>query len=308
MLITFVEPLLTGCSSDKKVIITTGFKADEIMRIGNESCSTGEALLYLSDTKREYTEVYGSGIWSVSTNGVYVGDDIKDMVLNRIIKIKIMNLMAADLNIELEHEAKKLVEGDAKNYYDSMKSLDSNLAKEISLADVKEYFLNKAIAELLYQELTNDVNVEISDDEARTVVIKLIHIGYGANDTDKVDAYEKASQAIGQLTEGASFEKMIAEYSDMPEETLYYQKGDMDVSLESSAFELGKDEFSSILEGQDGYYILYCVNPNDLSVTDITKSEIINGRKVEAFNKKYQDYYAGVQYFINEELWDSLEY
>ena len=57
MLITPVGALLTGCSTDDKVVLTTGFGNEEIMRIGDLDCSTQEALLYLSDTKKEYAKL-----------------------------------------------------------------------------------------------------------------------------------------------------------------------------------------------------------------------------------------------------------
>lgn len=308
MLITCVLALLTGCSTEKKVILTAGFGNQEVLRIGELGCSTQEALLYLSDTKKEYTSLYGAEIWSVSINGVYVGDNIKTMVLNRIIKTKVMNLMAAEREIELDDDTRKASNALAKDYYNALSDGDKEKLGNISLEEVERIYAERILAGLLYQNLTNDVNQEISDDEARTIVLKQIYIKYGANDTDKVDAYAKCEEAVAQFNEGIPFEKLIQDYSDKDEESLYYQKGDMPEYLETVAFNLGKGEMSNIIEGMTGYYILYCVNPNDLSVTESTKTEIIEKRKQEAFGEKYDAYFKSVSYYLNQELWDSIDY
>lgn len=308
MLITCVEPLLTGCSGNTKFILTTGFKSDELLRIEGESCSTREALLYLANTKTEYTSIYGQEIWSVSNNGITVEDNIKNMVLGRIIKTKVMSLMAEDMNITLDNDVRKSVEAEAKSYFESLSSEEKKKLGNIKLEDVERYFMDRALCEKLYVELTNDVNEEISDDEARTIVIRQIFISYGSNDMDRIDARSKIEEAEERLLAGESFDKLLGEYSDLGEQSLSYQKGQLDAKLEECAFSMGKDEFSKVLEGLDGYYILYCVNPNDLSVTDITKEEIIEERKQVAFEEKYQKYYSTVTYFLNEEAWNELDY
>lgn len=308
MLITVVEPLLTGCSGNTKYILTTGFGRDEIMRIGDDSCSTQEALLYLASIKNEYTDTFGQEIWSVSNNGVTVEDNIKDMVLGRIIKIKVMNLMAADMNVQLDDDMRKQVEARAKEYYDSLPESEKKHLGNIEYEDVRQYYMDMEVAELLYQELTNDVNAEISDDEARTVVVKQIFISYGKNDVDRMDARSKAEEVSERLQNGESFDKLLGEYSDLGEQSMSYQKGDLDDTLETCIFNMGKDEVSKVLEGLDGYYIMYCVNPNDLSVTDVTKAEIIEERKKVAFDEKYQRYFETVTYYINDEAWEKLNY
>lgn len=308
MLITLVGPLLTGCSSNKKYILTTGFGREEVLRIEGESCSTQEALLYLASTKNEYTSIYGPEIWSVSSNGISVEDNIKDMVINRIIKVKVMNLMAADLGISLEKEEKKAIEAEAKEYYESLTKEEREKLGDIQQEDVVKYYIDMAVAEKLYLELTNDINNEISDDEARTVIVKLIYIDYGINDMDRMDARSKINEARERLLEGESFDKLMGEYSDLGEQSRAYQKGTLEKKLEDCAFNMGKDEISDVIEGLDGYYILYCVNPNDLSVTDVTKAEIIDERRMTAFDEKYQKYYKGVTYYLNDEVWNELNY
>ena len=308
MLITPVGALLTGCSTDDKVVLTTGFGNEEIMRIGDLDCSTQEALLYLSDTKKEYAKLYGADIWSVSINGVYVKDNIKTMVLNQIIKTKVMNLMAADMGIALDEDSIKGAKVLARDYYEALSDDDKAKLGNITQEKLEEIYQEKILAGLLYQELTNDINQEISDDEARTIVLKQIYVSYGQNDTDKVDARTKCEEAVAQFGEGVPFEKLIGQYSEKEEESLYYQKGDLPESMEISAFNLGQGEISDIIEGNDGYYILYCVNPNDLSVTESTKAEIIENRKREAFDEKYEAFNKTVSYYINMELWDSIDY
>lgn len=67
---------LTACGGDDgtKVVFTTGFGKNEVFRIGDESCSKAEIMIYLTTIQNQYANVYGTEIWNTSLNGVTLED------------------------------------------------------------------------------------------------------------------------------------------------------------------------------------------------------------------------------------------
>ena len=103
---------LTACGGDDgtKVVFTTGLGKNEVFRIGDESCSKAEIMIYLTTTQNQYANVYGTEIWNTSLNGVTLEDNVKETVLARIAQIKTMYLLAKEKEVTLdEAEEAKVV-------------------------------------------------------------------------------------------------------------------------------------------------------------------------------------------------------
>ena len=69
----------TGKNIDQ-VVLTTGFRDDEVFRIGTAVCSEDEYMLYLTNTQNQYEQVYGSEIWSVASENTTLEDKIKNSI------------------------------------------------------------------------------------------------------------------------------------------------------------------------------------------------------------------------------------
>ena len=71
---------LSGCEKGEgevKLVLTTGFKKDEIFRIETMSCTLPEVMVYLTNTQDQYESVYGAEIWKTNLNGVTLEESIK---------------------------------------------------------------------------------------------------------------------------------------------------------------------------------------------------------------------------------------
>ena len=109
---------LTGCGGGKgigtKVVLTTGFDRDEIFRIESSTCSLPEIMVYLTNIQNRYESVYGPEIWATNVDGVTLEQNVKDIALAQIARIKTMNLMAERYQVELNNE-EKAQEGDRQH-------------------------------------------------------------------------------------------------------------------------------------------------------------------------------------------------
>ena len=312
---------LTGCgggnSFGTKVVLTTGFDRDEIFRIETSSCSLPEIMVYLTNIQNRYESVYGTEIWSTNVDGVTLEQNVKDIALAQIARIKTMNLMAERYQVELSKEEKAQVENAANAYYGSLNDVEIE-KMGISKKTIGNLYTEFALAEKVYQYTIKDINPEISDDEARTITVQHILIKtYALDGTGrkveyteqaKQEAYAEACDVLRLAEEGEDFDELIRRYSEDDRSTYSFGKGEMDEAFESAAFNLGKDEISDVVETEFGYHIIKCLNTFDKDETDANKIKIVDQRRAEAFGQEYDAYVETLTRNLNEDLWNSVSF
>lgn len=313
--------ILCGCSQNAgvgtKVVLTTGFNKDEVFRIETSSCSLPELMVYLTNIQNRYESVYGEEIWSTNVDGVTLEQNVKDIALAQIARIKTMNLMAKQYNVELSDEEKAKVENAANTYYNSLNATEVE-QMGVSEKTISDLYTEFALAEKVYQYTIKDINPEISDDEARTITVQHILIKtYALDGTGKKieytqhakeDAYREACEVLKLAREGEDFDELVRHYSEDDKSTYSFGKGDMDEAFETAAFNLGKDEISDIVETEFGYHIIKCLNTFNREETDANKIKIVDQRRAEAFGQEYDAYVETLTRNLNEELWDSVSF
>jgi len=312
---------VTGCQGklsghrNTKIIWTTGFDKDEVFRIDKVSCKLPEVMVYLTNTKNQYEQAFGSQIWQTSYEGETLEENLKETVLARIARIKAMNLLAEKYEIRLSDEEIRNVEKAAGQYYDSLNDKE----RELLGIDVKflcMMYEEYALAGKVYEYLIADINPEISDDEARTITVQNILIKtYSLNEAGeqvpyskmaKKEAYQKAQQVLQKAREGEDFAGLVAAYNEDGNDSYSFGKGTMEAAFEEAAFNLGTDEISDIVETQQGYRIIKCISTFDRDETDRNKVKIVEQRRKEVFNEEYSGFVEGLARSLNEELWETV--
>ena len=310
--------LLTGCGnlSEQRVVFTTGFNDNQVFRIETAVCTLTEAMAYLVNMQEGYESTFGANIWNTETDSGTVEDRLKDSVLAKIAQIKAMNLLAKEMEIELDESEEKLAADAAKEYYETLSDADKKAMNNITVEDITAIYKEHALADKLYDYIIRDINPEISDDEARTITVEQILIKtYTLDASGKKESYDDAAKAKAKnkaeeikkiLSEGASFEETMAEYNEADEGTISFGKGDMDAAYEEAAFALGTEEVSDIVEAEDGYVIIKCISTFNREETEANKVKIVAERKREVFGQQYDTFVAGLSKQLNEKLWDSV--
>lgn len=312
---------ITACGSKDgngtKVVLTTGFDKNEVFRIETMSCTLPEIMVYLTNIQNRYEEVYGPQIWEASADGVTLEQNVKDIALAQIARIKTMNLMAGSYGVELTEEEELQAENAAKTYYDSLN--ETEIEKMGVTEDlIRRMYQEFALAENVYQYTIQDINPEISDDEARTITVQHILIKtYALDGTGKKigytqemkeDAYRRACEVLALAREGKDFDELIRKYNESDKATYSFGKGEMDATFETAAFNLGTGEISDIVETEYGYHIIKCLNTFDKEETDANKVKIVEQRREEAFGQKYDSFVETLARNLNSELWDKVSF
>ena len=315
VLLLFLCPaVMAGCGT--KVVLTTGFNKDEVFRLSDRSCYLPEIMVYLTDIQNQYESVYGSGIWSASLSGVSLEENVKDTVLAKIAQVKTMYLIAQEKQIVLTPEEEKLAGKCAEEYY-SLLSDEEIAYLGVNEEMLKEMYCEYALADKVVFKLIEDINPEISDDEARTIVLQHIYISTGVTDgagnfvsydtEEKASRYKTATQLRQQALDGEDFEALAAKYSEDAEITLSLERGVMEKTIEDVTFGLETGEISEVITNDSGYHIFKCISTLDRDQTDLNKERLVEERRQKAFADEYNTFVAGIVKNLNEELWDSVE-
>lgn len=316
--------LLTMCAcgkkgnADTKVVLTTGFGADEVFKIENKSCKIPEVMVYLTTTQNQYEEVYGEQIWQANLDGVTLEENVKETVLAKIAQIKTLNLLAESKQVELDEEEKEKVNLAAIAFYESLNDTEIDLLG-VTQDTIKQLYEEYALAEKIYALIIKDINPEVSDDEARIITVQ--HILFKTYTTDgrgitidytdaaKQSAYSRAMQVLALATDGEhDFQTLASEYNEDNVETYSFGKGEMTEAFEEAAFNLGMNEISNIVEDEYGYHIIKCINTFNRDETDRNKLVIVEKRKKEVFGEEYDAFVDSLNRKLNDKVWGEISF
>lgn len=307
---------LTGCGC-RKVYFSTGLGDDEIFKINGTATTLEEAMLYLTCEKNLYENSYGSEIWKQNlSEGMTLMDYVKDTVKERLAQVSALNQLAKSRDITLSEKEKNKVAKAAEAFYNGLTEEEIEYM-DVNLKSVTNAYTKYALAEKVYDELTGDVNPEVSDADAlvikvQSIYIKTYNLDSEGNRTDytkeeKKAAKEKMKELLSEVkTEGVDFSEIANKYSDAEQIEYTFGKGEMVEEFEQAAFALKQDQISRIISTDSGYYIIKCIEDYMIEETQANKERLIENAKDEAFKAIYKPYVESVSSEFNDRLWDSL--
>lgn len=321
LLCGFVLLAAAGCKkedTDTKLVLTTGFKKDEVFRIETMSCTLPEVMVYLTNTQDQYESVYGKEIWKTDLNGVTLEENVKEIVLAQLAQIKTMNLLANQYGVTLNETELETAKAAAAVYYDSLNQTEKD-SMNVTEETIEKLYTEFELANKVYEYIIKDINPEISDDEARTITVEhILIVTYALDGTGKKieytesakqDARERAEEVLKLAREEDSdFEDLVLLFSEGDKGTLSFGKGETDPAFEAAAFNLETGEISDIVETEYGYHIIKCISTFNREETDANKIKIVEKRREEVFGQEYDAFVASLTRTLNDELWEKVSF
>ena len=175
-----------------------------------------------------------------------------------------MDLLAQSQGTTLSEEELAQVAKASEEYYNSLSEAEISYMGGVTKGDIEEYYEHYALAQKLYNSLTNGVNGEVSDDEARVIEIMQIYV------TSK----DKAAEVSEKLAAGEDFATVANNYNELSSIQITVARDDLSQKVEDVAFNLDNDEISDEIETDNGYYFIKCLNKYDEELTEANKSNI----------------------------------
>lgn len=310
-----------GCSEidrDTKLVLYTGFKKDEVFRIETKSCMLPEIMVYLTNTQDQYESVFGREIWKTDLDGVTLEENVKETVLAQLAQIKTMNLLAEKHGVALDESEQKLAKEAASVYYESLNETERTVLN-VDEETINLLYAEFALANKVYEYIIKDINPEISDDEARTITVQYILLKtYIRDGTGKrIEYTENARKDVlrqmeeildAARQEDSDFEQLVLQHSEGDRGTISFGKGEVDPAFEAAAFNLETGEVSDIVETQQGYNIIKCINTFNREETDANKVKIVEERREEVFGQEYDAFITSLTRTLNESLWEQVAF
>ena len=288
----------SGCRvGNEEVTISRGMADDEVFLIDGKVCTLPVMKLLLMNNMNLHGESYGIDLLQNEDLKVQKKFEqyVKKISMDEITRVYSMVALANAQGVTLTDEQKELAQWAGEDCFQSL--TDEEVAYlNISQENVQDIYEKYALADKLYQSLVQDVNEEVSDDEARVMEIRQI---YTTNE-------EQARKALADLEAETEFSTVAANYNEADEISLTLQRGMLPEEAETVVFSMEDGEISDLIETDQGYYIFCCDNKFDEEQTQIHKQDIVEQRKQEAFHSVYDPFVETIHSKLNESVWDDL--
>ncbi len=310
---------ISGCTNPisylEKIEVVKDLGTDELFRIENESCSITEAKIFLVTQKNIYESSYGSEIWSSKLGGKVFSGYVKSDIKTFLTRFKILKLMAKEYGSELSATDTRYADMAAEELYSSFTESELNYIG-CTKEDVFEVFKDFRLIDIYLNEFTDDVSMEISEDDARVITIHNILVRTTMLDDagnvtsvsaeEKQNRYNKASEMYELLMNGSDFDTLAQEYNDSNQFEINLERGVMDEEFDNIVFSLEEGEISEIIESKYGYHIIKCIDSYNEELTAIHKEELQYEYKSSYYEEAYNAFIQDIDALFNDNLWESL--
>lgn len=283
--------LLSGCKAEIPLIS----KISE-----TKAYTLPQSMVIVATERNRYQQIYTNQIWGVGLPGgqtfeAYLVDQVKEFLQ----EMKMMNLLAQRKGVTLTSAEKEEIRKASEEYFASLTKDDLSYmgATEEDIRTMyEEYYLsNKVVG-----ELTKDLNLEISDSEAKVILVDQIVM---SDKTEAEDVLSKAGAA------GADFSALAKEYSENGTIERKIGKGENPGPYEDAAFSLSTGQISqAVVEDQGKYYIIRCVNDYDQDATQERKAGLHQKRKKEAFDQIYFQFKKENPVTFSNDIWKNVKF
>lgn len=302
MICMLIFMILTGCSKSGKteIRIVTPLSDSELFKIGDEVCSVSEAMILVTAQKKVVEDVYGQDIWSVKSDGLTFEENVKSSLKDFLARMKCMTLMAADNEITLSAEEKEQIQSCTDTYFSQLTD-EEKASLNVSKEEVKDMFTSYFYYNRLMEVFTSDMETEISDNDARIARIECIYVKKTGEDQSK-----QMSSILKKAKEAQSFADVAKKYDEGGKISMNVSRNQLPAAVDQVVFSMEDDEISDVLETENGYYIIHCVEDYDREATVKHKAELIEELKEEKFKAEYDSFVENLTAQFNDKAWEAI--
>jgi len=297
---------LIGCTAK---IAVEDYAKTVVATFGDENIYLSEPIFFLRSNQM-YMEMLYSGsfsdmsvFWSYQgTNGKTYGNSLKEDAMAAVLQTRILKQNAGSYGVELTEADNTKINEAATEYFATIN--ESLIAATGVTEDILiDIYTNNAIANKVWEAIVADVDTYVSDEEARQVSISYIQVD---TDTDDPDWAKTTAEAMLARAEAGEDLDTIAGDYDMAANPMTLGANET-IELNTTAMSLKSGEFAMVTNGENGYYVIYCVSELDETATNTRKDAIISERKAEIFNTVYESLKASAPKFVLvDKVWDTI--
>lgn len=260
--------------------------------------SAKQMLLIASSRKKHISDFYSADIWSLHISDDYAS--YKDVFTEEMqiffVQLKVMNSMAVDMGHGLSSKEAGDIKDVAKAFYEKLKGSSSSL-KDMSYEELEAMFLEYATALKLRKSLSDDENLEVSENDARIMHLQRIILA-DRESADRIYAEVNA--------EGADFATIAKANSTDKEISLKVGHEDLNPAVDSEVSLLGDGQISKIIEIEGSFHIYKCILGYDKEATASKKLKLQNKRIDEKLTSSYNQYFLSKKVDMDDKAWEKM--
>lgn len=332
-LLMLLVVMMTGCGINSKIVDKT------VVIVEKEEVKLSELKLYLRLIEKDFESIGKEDIWETDFDGKTAEEMAKERALESLLRTKVINKKASNLNVALTEEDEKLVEEQRQGlieYLGEEKMTNIGVDEEI----IKKMMKENLLANKVFEEATKDFQVDSDkiqekiDTDLKDVkkfdpkeVLKKVrvkHILIKADDINKEEAKQKAEAILVRIKSGEDFISLVKEASEdeasIENDGEYtFTKGQMVPEFEEKAFSMKPGEVSDLVETQFGYHIIKLEEILEPTPEEITtykekiteyeeslRQQYIQQQKEQAFTTQYEEWKESVNIEIKTEEWNKV--
>lgn len=256
-----------------------------------------QAMLIITTEANRYRTVYTDQIWQVQ-----VGEEesfqlyLLEQIRTFLKEVKTMNLLADERGIQLTGQEKEQLRQLSSDFYQSLTEADREC---IGASEEDVYAMYEAYhrANRLVDEVTKNVDLEISDSEARVMKIQELCL----------ETEESAQEAFQQLSEeGTNFSSVARAIREEGYKEESVGRGERSAAYEAAVFSLEDGQLSQPFADGDSWYLVKCVDSYDEDATLERKERLALQRKNQAFRRIYDTFAGEHPVEIQGSIWENV--
>ena len=269
--------------------------------------------------------VYGQDMYGTGT--IY-GETAKESLIEEFKEMYILEAEAANYQVELTEEEKTAVTEAAKQFLeDNTEKVKNALGADQNA--VERLLTLLTVQDKMYDALTADTDTEVSDEEAAQKKISYVYLSTMGTETDEdgntieLTDEEKAAkkERLQSILEAASESKDLKAALDAANEgadekekltaseaTFGADSTSPAEEVRQAADKLSDGEFAPIVETETGYYLVQMVSTFDKDATETKKESIVQQRRDEMYQEKYEELAGKHTFVTNDEALAKLTF
>ena len=256
-----------------------------------------QAMLIITTEANRYRTVYTDQIWQVQ-----VGEEesfqlyLLEQIRTFLKEVKTMNLLADERGIQLTGQEKEQLRQLSSEFYQSLTEADREC---IGASEEDVYAMYEAYhrANRLVDEVTKNVDLEISDSEARVMKVQELCL----------ETEESAQEAFQQLSEeGTNFSSVARAIREEGYKEQSVGRGERSAAYEAAVFSLEDGQLSQPFADGDSWYLVKCVDSYDGDATLERKERLALQRKNQAFRRIYDTFAGEHPVEIQGSIWENV--
>ena len=159
----------SGCKMvGAEVVVNADHAENEVFKIRDAVCTLPQARVVLTNYQNIYDTMYGIDLWKHGFKDQELENYVKDLTVSRLAQIMAMNYLAQENEIVLTEEEQTKIKEAAGEYYGSLNDAEKEYM-QVKQGDIETLYTRYGLANKLYTFLTQGVNDEVSDEDARVM-------------------------------------------------------------------------------------------------------------------------------------------